>query len=436
MAGAMPSLDRSALRALLSSVQILIATGISGLLAYGTQAIIARSLGPAEYGLAGTLLATYNFVFLLLAPATVAITGVVAAAVGRQEDRRLAGAIRATAVVSLLAAVVLTLTLLVIRPLIDSAWRIEDPAVSLLFSLLLVVGLFVACAQAVLRGLQAMPFLSGVIVADPIVRLGLILVPGVLAGGTLAVLGSFAAGALVALIVGLAGFQRWLRLPGERPRRADVVGMSAGAILLALTFGLAHQAPLAVARATLGGVETGHFAVVVTLSALLLLAAEPIGSVLYPMVTAAAQRQADTRPILLASAGLMLATIGGGAALLWLFAGPIVSIAFGEEYAPAAMVLGSYAGSRALWVVVVFVASYALARGRLLPVGLAAGAAVVQVGLLLIWGQSVAGIALAGWVGAAIGVLATGAASLWGDGRAVQWSAAPAADAAAPSSHP
>lgn len=421
MAGAMRALNGAALQTLTRSFQVLIATGLAGVLSYGVQALVARSLGPEEYGLAGTLLATYSFVALVLSPATVAITGLVASALGREDDRRVAGAIRLTVIAGGVVSAVVAVGLLLAWPFFASAWRIDSPAVWGLFAGLLACGLLVACTQSILRGLQSITFLSAVLVTDPLVRLVLLLVPGVLAAGTLAVVGVFGVAAAASLVVGVVGFAGWLRIRGVRPRRTDVVGISTGSVLLALTFWLAHHAPLALARATLSSVETGYFAVVVTLTMTLLILSEPISSVLFPMVTAAAQRGGETRPILLASAGLMLVAIGGAAVGLWLLSGPIISLAFGDEYAPAAPLLGSYAGSRALWVLVVFLASYALARGRLRTVGLAAAAAVLQVGLLFVWGQSTAGIAAAGWVGAGAGVALVAASSLLDESRARAW---------------
>lgn len=414
----MRGINRSAGRALLSSFQVLIATGIAGVLAYATQAIIARSLGPEEYGLAGTLLATYSFVFFLLTPGTVTITGLVAAARGRNEQAGLTGAIRATVIVGIAAAIAVIIAGLVGQMALDQVWHIADPSVTWWFIVLLATGILVACTQAVLRGLQSLHALSTSIAVDPIFRLVVVIIPGALLwGGTHTALGSFLAGALAALAIGLFSCWKWLWIPGRRPRRDEVVGVSIGAVLLALTFGLAHHAPLALARATLSSVETGYFAAIVTLTMTLLVISEPIGSVLYPMVTAEAHRGGDTRPILFASAAVMLVAIGGGAGLLWLFAGPVVTFTFGPDYAPAAPLLGSYAGSRALWVVVVFLASYALAHGRLWTVSLATLAAIVQTFLLVMWGGTADGIANAGWAGALLGVVMLSLASLRDESR-------------------
>ena len=84
---------------------------------------------------------------------------------------------------------------------------------------------------------------------------------------------------------------------------------------------------------------------------------------LFPMVASNKAREEGTLHLLLKALAATLLLSGGGAAVLYLFPGPVVSVFFGDKFAPAAHIVGFFAIAMMPLAVIIVLMNYNMAKG-------------------------------------------------------------------------
>jgi O-antigen/teichoic acid export membrane protein len=246
---------------------------------------------------------------------------------------------------------------------------------------------------------------------EPVVRLTL---------GTALMAAFGAAGAAVGVV--LAGYAALVvAAGGARPRAASAAASSAAsaaprgralganpvdAVLVFLALALIQSEDLLFANALLEPGEAGRFAVISTLGGIAAFATATVPLVLLP-------RAASGAPYALSTALGAAVALGGGALLLvGLAPESVVSVLFGDRYAPVADVAVPYLLAMALLGVARVLAAHASATGAgRSTLAILGGAVVVHVSLVLLMGADAEGVATATLASTALLAAALGGAA-------------------------
>ncbi|MBS1883184.1 MAG: glycosyltransferase family 39 protein [Actinobacteria bacterium] len=250
-----------------------------------------------------------------------------------------------------------------------------------------------------LYGERAYGWVTGSLVAEPLVRLGV----GTALAASLGVEGGAAgvvAGGLAGLAVARAGHGGTRRgggdacsATGARAERTRAIGRrgpaSRAAALTFLLLAVVQCQDIVFANATLSGAEAARFAALSTLGGAAVFATATIPFVLMP-------RAKDGEPGALGAALGTAAVLGGGAFLATLIAAePILTIAYGAgRFAAIASFLPAYMLAMALLGMARVLAADAVVRGVRRVAWMVLGAAALQLGLLFAIGDSAEGVGL------------------------------------------
>ena len=363
-------------QALVASGQIL--SGLGNLL---YAAVMARLLAPGAFAELAAFLALY----LLIAVPSLSLAASGAIDPGRARRRR--GRVLAASLPVSVAAAALGLALgssLGLSPWTALALATTPTLVAL-----------IELERGRLYGERAYGWVTGSLVAEPVLRLafGTVLATSLGAAGGAA---GVVAGGIAGLLVARAGRGRRRRREGSSARRAAARRpVSSAAVLAFLFLALVQCQDVVFANATLSGPEAARFAAISTLGGAAVFATATIPFVLMP-------RAKQGEPGALGAALAAAALLGGGAVLVTLVASELLLSAYGSaRYVDVSSLLPPYMLAMALLGVARVLAANAVARGvRRIP-AIVAAAAAVQLGLLFGIGDSAAGVALSTLVASA-----------------------------------
>ncbi len=390
-AGASLRTNRAAVReqALVAGGQIL--SGVGNLI---YAAVMARMLTPSGFAELAAFLALY----LLIAVPSLSL-----AAGGAMDPER----VRARRGQVLAASIPVSLGLAVPAVAIAPSLGLSVPSALALATTPTLVAL-IELDRGRLYGERAYGWVTGSLVAEPIVRLAV----GITLAAALGVAGG-AIGVVAGGVAGLAVARAGRGIPRPRPsavpfapdRRKRNSGAAASerrgpaSRLAALTFlflAVVQCQDIVFANATLSGVEAARFAAISTLGGAAVFATATIPFVLMPRAKAG-------EPGALGAALGTAALLGGGAALVTAIAAePILTLAYGGgRFDAVASFLPAYMLAMALLGVARVLAADAVARGAKRVPWVALGAGALQLALLFAIGDSAEGVGLSTLIAAA-----------------------------------
>ena len=324
---------------------------------YVFHVVISRMLGPADYGALAALLAV---VLVLSIPFSVIQTAIAEKtatlhSTGRHDDvgELAASALKTTTPFAVLAGVIVA----VLAPLLSVFLHVGIGA-SFLLAPFVAASIPASVALGVLQGARRFQALAGLQLATTILRLA-IGVALVWAGA--GVLGALLATALsaslsVPLALRLVGVGRttWAR---TKRTLAAVTGDLRTALLGLTSFWVLAETDIALARHFLGSSGSGYYSSAGLLARALLFLPSAVAMVAFPRFVAARADDADRMRWLRASVvGVgMLSLIGF--VVLTLAREPLITLAFGKRFAPAADLLPVLAIAMG-WLAVVNVLVY------------------------------------------------------------------------------
>jgi uncharacterized membrane protein/O-antigen/teichoic acid export membrane protein len=370
VAGASLRTSRAAVReqALVAGGQIL--SGVGNLL---FAAVMARMLAPAGFAELAAFLALY----LLIAVPSLSLAAGGALDPELAKERR--GKVLALSLPVSLGLGVVALTLAPALGL-STASGLALATTPTLVALL-------ELDRGRLYGERAYGWVTGSLVAEPIVRLGVGVALAAslgVAGGAFGVVAGGVAGLLVARLG--HGSRHVARTAEATSRRGPA---SRAAALTFLFLAIVQCQDIVFANASLSAAEAARFAAISTLGGAAVFATATIPFVLMPRAKAGERGALGAA---LGTAGLL----GGGAALVTLIAAePILTLAYGGRFDDVAGFLPAYMLAMALLGMARVLAADAVARGergRVPWMALAAGA--LQLGLLFAIGDSAEGVGL------------------------------------------
>lgn len=305
-----------------------IATTVGNALSYAYSLVMSRALGPADYGALGALIGIAVIASVPAIALQTQVARVTAQHPGSVRHRE--QGYRWGWVIGL----VLAGSLVVLAVPIASALRLDSAVNVVLLGVGVVPVSAIAARQGVLLGREAMGRLGAAFVVVPALRL--------VGGGVAAATGSGVSGALG--LQAAATWVGWLAVcalvpappepdgpTGSPGRGLEPRALMAAAVGLLGLFALANV-DLLLARAYLGEVESGLYAVGTIGVKVVFWGTQFVALLIFPRVARGAQGAT-----LVARAGALVLLVGlAGAAAAVPLAGPLIDLLVGPAYAPVA----------------------------------------------------------------------------------------------------
>lgn len=414
-------------RALGNAGLLLTGKGASGVMQLATFALAARTLGPVEFGLFSVMLAQIQLLIVLATfQSNQAIVRYGVDHVASGDRKAFQGLIGFTSLLDLAAAAAASLAAFLLAPLVARAagWDGDYVGAARLLALLPLAGA-IATPKGMLRLFGRFDLLARHVTITPAVRLAgtlvLAIIGGSLADFAILWLLAGAVGAAVALLFGWREAGRKGLLADYRPRLRGATRRNPGLWGFVLLSNLHSSFLLLPGHAAtiltgliLGAPAAGLMKVAQEIGTALAKPIDLINQAVYPDIArlASAGSWARLRK-LIARAGVTAAAIGLAiAAVIAVAGGPLIALAFGDAFRPAASVLLLVSIATAI-TVGLFAAEptlYALGRPSR-PLLTSLGTSLLFLAVLAL-GLPEAGLIAAGWAYVA-GALASVALSLF-----------------------
>ena len=330
-----------------AGVLVGVGTAVANACAYALNAVVARALGPGEFGAVGALLALVlvgSVPALALQAVAARRTAVAPPSTRAALDRRL---LRTGTVLG--AGVAATVALA--TPLLQDLLRLDDPTAVLWLALSLWPLTVVHGLQGLLQGRERFAALSGLFVLAGVLRLTGGTVAVLAGGGAAAVFAGTAVGYLLAVVPAVLLVLRGSR-GGSASAERGVGRETATAALGLLGLVLLTNVDVLLARRYLPARESGLYAVGAVFAKIAFWAPQAVVVLAFPSL--ASGRSATVLRTALLAVGGCGAVLVAGAALLGPFA---VRLVFGQEYVEVgrtAWVFTALGGALAVAQVLVF----------------------------------------------------------------------------------
>ncbi|MBN2055109.1 oligosaccharide flippase family protein [bacterium] len=363
--------DRGMVRA---GMALFFANAGFALLTFILNFIVARRLGPAGYGVFGTVTALL-FLFSALFPSLVMAVARVVAADGGTPP----GTLRGITYWSLAAAAML----IALAGPLQAYLRLPRRDHLYLVAGFLFLSALLSALRGVLEGLQRFYMLALNIAGEGIFRL--------LTGGVLLVLGYEIGGVLLAYLLATIGaIGLFLPARSRGLTAAPAVGRQRHALarfflpvlLTHVLIELLTNLDMVMIRHGLSEMATGRYTVLFTAGKFMLFGAGAAATVMFPKVVTAAAGRQRTAPVFHQG---MLLTLGLGAGLTagaWWFGAPVIGVLFGPEFTGAAPLLAPYCLLMTLFCLAFYGFKVMLAIGRYRFLILPAAAVLIETLLL------------------------------------------------------
>jgi O-antigen/teichoic acid export membrane protein len=358
-----PAEGASGRRSLVRSGLVLaLAVGAANVLNAVFQFGLARILDPGDYALLAALFA----VVLVGAIPPLAFQATTARAVASELARGetgAAGAILRGTLRSVLAWTAALLVLTAIAAGMAAAAGLANALAVGATAATIAIALAVPVVWGGLQGTGRFVVLSGAHLCFAGTRLAAGIAVGLAGGSVAAIMLGVAGATALTVVVTALPLRALLASARSAPRRHLATRPNIGAAFgLTALWALAYS-DLLVARLVFSGDEAGAYAAASVAARVLLLTPIAVTTVLFPRV-ATLHDHARERRHLTAGLGAVAAVSAAFIAALWIFAGPLIELAFGSEYAAAEEWLGPLSLAMALYGLAIVYLYHFLSLGR------------------------------------------------------------------------
>ena len=354
--------ESSARRTLVRSGLVIAAgVGAANVLNAFFQFSLARILDPEDYALLAALVA----VVLVAAIPPLAFQATAAREVSsrlarndREGAGRLLRGMGSSAILWADVVAVCAIALLGVTALLG----VDDPLAYGATGLTVAAALVIPVVWGGLQGAGRFYVLAGAQLVFAGSRFCAGIVIGLLGGGVGAIMLGLAAATVITDFV--SAWPLRSLLPREKVKRESLATrVNAGAAIGLTALWALVYSDLLVARIVFSGDEAGAYAAASVGARVLLLIAIAATTVLFPRVASLHDRARERRHLLAGLAGVG-AVSALSVLLLWVFAGPLVDVAFGSKYADAEAWLGPLSLAMALYGLTIVYLYHFLALGR------------------------------------------------------------------------
>jgi len=337
------------------------ATIVANLLGYLFHLYMGRSLGPAGYGILGSLLAAFYVLFIPLGAISTVVTKFTSEFKAREEYGKVA---------SLLFFGMRKLfryTILIFIGLSLSSWlianflRIPSPFPVILMGLVLAFAAVLSIPRGVLRGLQKFGQLGLNISLETLIRLLLgVLLVSVGLGVNGAIL-AYGLGYLAAILLTLTPLGFLFHLRNETIDVSRIYKFSLPALTMSVCLAVMTNVDLIFVKHFFTSEEAGVYTVISVLGKVMFFVSSAFTIPMFPLVSELHTRGENTLPILKKSSIYVILFSGIVLAAYWLSPSFIINTLYGSAYSAAAPLLGTFGIAMGLIALVMVYTAYLLA---------------------------------------------------------------------------
>ena len=302
----------------------------TNILNYIYHFFLGRSLGPADYGVFGALLA----IIYVIAMPLMAIQTIITKFVSEfKEDK---GKVSYLLVGSLkkmtLYGVLMLILFLIVSPFISSFLKIGSLSPLILISLFLLFGFLIPITRGVLQGLQNFKGLGATYITEGfsklLVGIGLV----TLGFGVSGAISGFVVSYFVPLVLTLYLLRKIMKSEKVKFDSKAVYKYSLPVIIMLVSLTMFYTIDIALVKHFFGNVDAGLYAALALLGKVIFFGSFSISMVMFPKVSELFTQNRKSKGILYKSLLLVLG-LGGVATLIYfLFPGLIINLLFGKEY--------------------------------------------------------------------------------------------------------
>jgi len=358
------------------------ATMVANLLAYLFHVYMGRSLGAAEYGILGSLLAAFYILFIPLEAISTVVTKFVSEFKAREEYGKVASLLFSGMRKLSRYAILIFIGLSLGSWLIADFLRIPSPLPVILMGLLIAFAASVSIPRGVLRGLQNFGQLGLNISLEALIRLLLgILLVSVGLGVNGAIL-AYGLSYLAATFLILTHLKFLFHLRNETIDVSKIYKFSLPALTMSICLALMTNVDLIFVKHFFASEEAGVYTVVSVLGKVIFFVSGAFTIPMFPLVSELHTRGENTLLILKKSLFYVISFSGIVVAAYWLSPSFIVHTLYGPAYSAAVPLLGAIGIAMGLIALVMVCTAYLLALKDMRFVKVLLGCTFLQIILL------------------------------------------------------
>jgi len=358
------------------------ATIVANLLAYLFHVYMGRSLGAAEYGILGSLLAAFYILFVPLGTISTVVTKFVSEFKARKEYGKIASLLfpgmRKLSPYAILIFIGLSLG----SWLIADFLRIPSPFPVILMGLGIAFAVGVSIPRGVLQGLQKFGQLGLNISLESLIRLllGVLLVS--LGLGVNGAILAYGLGYLAATLLALMPLRFLLHLRNETVDVSSIYKFSLPALAMSICLAVMTNVDIIFVKHFFTSEEAGVYTVVSVLGKVIFFVSGAFTIPMFPLVSELHTRGENTLSILKKSLFYVISFSGIVIAVYWLSSSFIVHALYGAAYSPAVPLLGAMGIAMGLIALVMVYTTYLLALKDMRFIKVLLGCTFLQIILL------------------------------------------------------
>jgi len=358
------------------------ATLVANLLAYLFHVYMGRSLGPAEYGILGSLLAASYIIFVPLGAISTVVTKFISEFKARGEYGKAASLLFSAMRKLSRYAIFIFVGLSLSSWLIADFLRIPSPLPVILIGLLLAFALILSIPRGVLRGLQKFGQLGLNISLEALIRLllGILLVS--LGLGVNGAILAYGLAYLAATFLMLIPLRFLFHLRNETIDVSRIYKFSLPALTMSVCLALMTNVDLIFIKHFFTSEQAGVYTVVSILGKVIFFVSTAFTIPMFPLVSELHTRGENTLAILRKSSIYVISFSGIVMATYWLFPSFIVDTLYGPTYQAAVPLLGAIGIAMGLIALVMVYTAYLLALKNMQFIKILLGCTFLEIVLL------------------------------------------------------
>ncbi len=358
------------------------ATIVANLFAYLFHVYMGRSLGAAEYGILGSLLAAFYILSIPLRAISTVVTKFVSEFKAREEYGKVASLLFSGMRKLSRYAILIFIGLSLGSWLIADFLRIPSPLPVILTGLLLALAVALSVPRGVLRGLQKFGQLGLNVSLEALIRLllGFLLVS--LGLGINGAILAYGLGYLAAIVLVLMPLRFLFQVRNEPIDVSSIYKFSLPALTISICLAVMTNVDLIFVKHFFTSKEAGIYTVVSVLGKVIFFVSSAFTIPMFPLVSALHTRGENTLLILKKSLFYVISFSGIVIAAYWLSSSFIVHTLYGRAYSAAVPLLGAMGIAMGLIALVIVYTTYLLALKDMRFIKVLLGCTFLQVILL------------------------------------------------------
>ena len=337
---------------------------IANVFSYLFHLYLARSLGPSDYGILGSLLGFFYIFSIPTNSVAAAIAKQVSALRAQEQHETIAGLLSLVISRSAKWGGIVLLLMGSLSPFIANVLKIPGPVLPLLTILFLFTSLLSRVSQGFLRGLSRFDQVGLSLSTEAVSRLlvgALLISLGLGVGGALS---AYAVASLVGCLVTLLSLGFLLKRE-KREVSFPLIDKHFLAILVSLScFAIMTNVDMLVVKRFLGADDAGFYAATVTLGKVVLLFSALPGDIMFPRISFLDAAARKTLPDLKQTLLYVSLMASGIVLIYWWLSDSIINALYGPQYWVSASLLGPFGLAMGLAAIVMTYVKYCLALDK------------------------------------------------------------------------